>query len=406
MNYECYKSGQISLWDLPLKNVYVKLKSDFRKNLINNVKNKSKLSKECNIPYHVIKGFVYRNRSISLETLKKLVLFLSPNDVQTVEKNIEILVPKTAGKGIVSPKLPFNFCSESGAILISSLLHDGGIDKNKNSSYFNLDLKIRKKVLNAAEDIFGNFNSKVHDIKGTRLRFPRIVTHILVDCLKLRYGNKVYNDSVIPEFIFSSPHKIRSAFLRQSFDDDGYVHKNGIYLVAVKDFTGISTSRLKLIKRQRMIKFAPSILKIDKRMLETLGIKVSGIQIEERNIIKNSKLEKRLVWKLSLTKENIEKFYKKIGFDLEYRKERLNKIFSNYNEYKDKRYYPYEAESKILDIITHAQDDYGYFTSKIIKRYTNRTLILIDIRIKQLRDKGLIKAINKVGNTFVYRINK
>ena len=401
---KCDMIGIVHLWDLPQDKIYIKLQPNFKHHLINKIKIKARVSKLSNIPYHVIKGFIYRDRSISLKNLKKLTLYLSPTDINKVGKNIAFLTLKSGGKGIINPNLPFNFNSKEGATFISALFHDGGIDKNLNSHYFNLDKKIREKVLKNAFSVFGILKSAISTDK-LRLKFPRVITYVLVNCLGFKYGNRVYMKYKIPKFIFNSNDEIKSAFLRQAFDDDGWVSRKEIYLSITRDVSKIPEKLRKEIINKKMLRFAPDILKADKKLLEDLGIHVNEINIEERDVFKNDRIEKRQVWRLCITnKDNIERFISKVNFDLGYRKKKLELAIKDFED-ENIRFQPKHAIPKFFDMLLKIETEHGYFTTKLLQNYLNRDQSTIQLYLKQLRDKGLIKVIKRNNNALTYKIS-
>ncbi|MBU4123983.1 MAG: hypothetical protein KKI14_00730, partial [Nanoarchaeota archaeon] len=325
------------------------------------------------------------------------------NLLKETEQNIFKIGVKSGGKGLVNPKLPFNLNSVDGAIIISSILHDGGIATTLNPYYFNSDKKIRRKVYNAMSNVFGDIYSAANP-KKERLLFPKIIGIVLVNCIGLKSGNKVVTNLEIPHFIMDADEIIRGAFLKQAFDDEGCISRNEIYLSLSANVTCISKMFRKKILKNKLLKYSSEIFKGDKKLLESFGISINNIVVDQTSFIKDNKLHLRHRWKLCITtKKNLEIFFSKINFDIDYKKIRLRKLIEKYTRYEKTKFLPTEALIKTLKIFCEIEEKYGYLSSPIIKENFNRSDATICLRLNQFKDMGMLKIVNQNSlNTKAY----
>ncbi|MFQ6130257.1 MAG: hypothetical protein ACE5OT_05605, partial [Candidatus Hadarchaeaceae archaeon] len=125
--------GVLHLWHLPGDKVYVELNEFFKdllrieaKSLFGGYRKACEAIKE---QYYEFESFV-RGHSKRLSFIIKLTNSLCGKSsifkMRELENNVKSIFSK-AGYKISNPKLPFDFNTEEGAIIIASALHDGGI---------------------------------------------------------------------------------------------------------------------------------------------------------------------------------------------------------------------------------------------------------------------------------------
>ena len=229
---------------------------------------------------------------------------------------------------IKNPKLPFDFNNREGAYFLSAIFFDGGIDNQLKPHYGNLDLSMRKNIVKCAKSIFGEINSKeVNFERGAFVRFPKTIGIILNHCFCLGFGNKIYCDNKIPEFVFELSKNAKSCFLRQAFDDDGSVsvNKKMIRIVGVKN-----------VKKEHFHKNDTNfnLLAGIRSLLNDFKIRPNSLLIEKS--FSNMGYRRagefyRHIFTFSITgKENLERFYNLIGFNIPYKMKRLDSLLKSY----------------------------------------------------------------------------
>lgn len=330
------QNGIVHLWDLPENEVYVELKESYKAKILASIKlskhTYKKFSKLIDIPYHEIQSFI-RGHTKPLSFIIKIVKFLSQRSLgfslEILEKNIKSLSTK-AGFKILDPKLPFNFNSVDGAIVISAILHDGSLTRNGVVYYQCMKEKQRKIVYESTKNILGEFktNKKI-------TWYPKIVGYILRS-LGLKMGPKMETNPHVPLFLFTSPKEIISAFLGQAIADDGSVvfnEKNKTREISLA--LGIDVSKLPPEKIYDP-KYSTQLLQDNKKLLEKLGIQTKGPTIFTEKLRKSrsrGEIHKSIIWEIFITdRENLEKFYKKIKIPLKYKQDGLKKMVKSYKQ--------------------------------------------------------------------------
>jgi len=406
-------SGIINIWNLPQEKIFVKLNKNTRRVLVSKLlrryKTLAEISRRTGLSYSITKKFKYGTRSISLQALNKIIITLGkPQLKDLINKNIEKLLSKTGGKGISQPKTLFNFNSIEGAIFLSAIFHDGGINKDMQPFYANFDEKMRTKIKNVSEQIFGKAEFYENKKDNPFVRFPKIIGIILVYGLGMKPGYKVYNNPAVPEFILSSDLSIKKAFIKQAFDDEGSISRNEIYFSLATDVTNIPKEVRSRIKKFKLLKFASRIFLADKAILENIGIKPT-FSVYETKVKKNKEI--RHYWQMCITtKLNLLLFANNVGFTINYKKEKLKKLAKKYE--KKKEISPYgKGKVDALKRIGELEKSKGYFNSITLAKFLDKSFALSSLRIKQLKDEKLIKKIGEQKSRgpipiYLYRISE
>ena len=345
-------TGEVDLWDLPKERIYIDLKEPFRssfiKSLKENIGNKAEISRAIGEPFRTIRNFIEEKQSKSLLFFENLIELLEKNNVHefnhnTFRKNVKV-IKMANGKPVINPKIPFNFNTEDGAIIVSAVFHDGGLANPSNPTvgscfhYRNYNNNLIEYIVQTAKNVFGDMNI-IYQKNHTSVFFPKIVGMILIHGLGLEPGHKNEVNPNIPEFVINYDNKIKAKFLQQAFDDDGCVEKwnelrgsgKQISFIASIDVSNYSQEMRNRIRATNDDKFASNIIKIDKRLLNDLGIFVHGPKVKREYITKKGKT--RHSWKLLISdKRNIETFYNKIGFKLKYKQNKLKKMLETYKK--------------------------------------------------------------------------
>lgn len=405
--------GLIHLWDLP-QSIYIDLRTSFKQFLLSKCKETAKtwvnLGKGCGLK--ISKNgkckpleSIIKDKKFRLETLYSLVKYLSKNDVniglEEIEKNIKLLASKTRGGSsaefsncILDPKLPFNFNTKFGAIALSALLHDGGINSNLKPHYSNTNIELRRKVYKAFLGVFGELvGNKSNPETKLQIYFPKVIGIILTHCLGMKSGRKTYNNPNVPNFIFNSKKEIISAFLQQAFDDEGWVHHTHIGLKLAVEIKEPSKEIISNLKKLSPIDHAPKILVDNMKMLYNLGIESKGPYCREIYFTKNGNCGSKweiLIW----GRENLIRFTDLVNFSLVSNKTKLENILKSLpNIYPSDK-----VEFIILDACKKLQQKYGYITSRKLSEEIKRSQCRAKQTIRTLLKKNILEIkVNKHG---------
>ena len=398
------ETGIVHLEDLPSNLIFIGLKDNFKEKLLNSIKTNftsindfTKLIDKNIYFYFNLKN----NQKIRLDCLIKIIKILGKYcdkiNLKNLDEDIKIMGTKRGNIYIKNPKLPFNFNNKSGAYFISSIFFDGGIDRQFKPHYSNMDLSMRKRVVDSVKDIFGEIKSKEINYKNrVFVRFPKVIGILLNCCFNIGIGNKIYHNNKTPYFIFKLNKKEKSCFVKQAFDDDGSVsvNKKMIRIVGVSDVKKQDFGNKKTIRNF-------CLLNDLKKLLLNLGIESNPIRLS-RKTFSNKEYNKkgefyRHVFYFSISdRKNLERFYKNIGFNLKYKHKRLENILKSYKQWQLRKG---EIYLIALEKARLLQEKYGFFDNmlltKEIKRQYRQT---VRITKKLLKDKK-IKILEKAKPT-------
>jgi hypothetical protein len=388
----------VTLWDLPEDKVYLDLEAQTKEELFNLALQKSgtwnNLGRSLNLPINkhgnckILESSRYKK--MSLKILKLLLTYLEKWGIylrRKIKKSVILLAPKRGSSRfkancLFKPKLPFNFSTESGAIVVSALFHDGGINSRLNPHYSNpYDVFLRKKIYNAFKDVFGEFDFKLSDpYHNPQLYFPTIIGIILTHGLGIPHGRKVTNNPKVPDFIFRAPESVRSNYLQQAFDDEGSLDKKSRYIT---------------LKLASISKGPPSLLTGLKKLLDSLGIESRDLRFSEKYI--DTKGISATKWTLAIHHQNnLLKFLDLIGFGSPQKSRNLKEIVYTI---KVPHYSIKEKRGVLLEACKRTEERQGFITSAELAKELNRSQALAKLDIRKLRKEGEIKSIKKkIGN--------
>lgn len=321
-----------------------------------------------------------RGDKISLSFLKKLKNYLDvPHDF--IEKNIILITSvKNTDIGIKNPKLPFNFNSIDGVRFLAAIMGDGELNKGIQVRYNNQDMNLINLVLNSAKKIFGDVDFKIYPRKDKtyQLHFPKIAG-LCILALGIKPGEKARADNNIPKFIFKTDNRSKSAFIRQFFNDEGNVRLKDRRL-QIKQ-TVVNKTLSKEGMKQNPEKYCPNVLVDIKRLLFDLDI-YSRISLGAKRGNKSD-------WELSIYgKENLDKFQKQVGFDIDYKNEILNKSIKSYKFPSAPRNGRVEFAIKKSRIV---EKKYGVITRFLLAKESKRSLKTATYYIVDLNKKKFLK---------------
>lgn len=388
--------NEISLFDLP-DSVRIRLSEEFRKKLLEIVFENSfeQTGKKLSVSRETFRRYFTGKRGIPLNILKQMVEATGISKEEIQDNVIELKTLRSKEK-IIYPKLPFKILSEDFANVVGGVLCDGGIEKGKNRIwYFNKQEKQLQTFVEAVNNAFGTIRHARHrSISGTPcVIFPKIIGEIL-SLVGLTGGNKNYKyDLAIPEqYLKSSDEKVIGALVRRMFDDDGTVDRNF-------HARAVSLTLPFVYKEEASSAATPKIITQVQALMRQLGIK-SRVS---RPKMKNGRGEFRVSWCVIVSdKKNLHTFREKVGFDIDYKKERLDGILNTYTntEYFDRN----KAEQAYLNAMIQIEKKEPV-TSKSLAVATSRNSRHIRETLLTLYNNGKISR-EQVPHTkkFAYHV--
>jgi hypothetical protein len=222
---------EITIWNLPDKKVYLKIKESVRikffKKAIISSGSMVKLTKSLNLGSHdSIRGYLYGYYFVPLWIIKELLNRLPEKNrhafTTEIENNIEE-IKTPCGKSIKNP-LPIRF-SSTIAKIAGHLVGDGGI-RLKNESYTvryaNNSFFLIKKFKEDMKRIFPEADFCLYQRKKDReeptwnISFHSIIGVILTNLFGPLEGDAKH----VPDIILNSNKESKASFLRALFDDE------------------------------------------------------------------------------------------------------------------------------------------------------------------------------------------
>lgn len=223
-------------------------------------------------------------------------------------------------------QLPIRLSPEL-AMIVGHSLGDGHINVHSGIfNYTNTSLSLQRVVLNSIHDVFEiknhNENSRIHGQNQPKVytwSYPKIVG----DFLQLSgapKGNKITQSYTIPEWIMGGNDRVKKAFIRALFDDEGTVKIKGKEL---------------LIEFSKEESRAESLHKFLEQLAELLY--ASGIEttsIKRGNVIsgKNGKTIQLILGIHGC--ENFKLFDSKISLDHPEKKKQMKLLIDSYKRFK------------------------------------------------------------------------
>lgn len=125
---------------------------------------------------------------------------------------------------INNPRLPFNFNSEAGAIVLAAALKDGTLHKKEKKgywfAYYNKDEKNRERVKEAVRKVFGDVEP--HESKErNEISYHSYAIVSALEKMGVPIGKKVGQDYHVPQVVREGGVNVKRAYLHQTFMDEG-----------------------------------------------------------------------------------------------------------------------------------------------------------------------------------------
>jgi hypothetical protein len=402
------KDGVVHLWDLPQKEVYLDLERRYKMRMLNTARS---LAGNWNNFVKAIgkkRSFIYNmlsNQKVSLKDIIKISDFLVSNGfddykLEIIEKKVILLGTKSGNGTIVKPNLPFNFTNENATTFLAAIFFDGGMVHDLKPYYGNTYQSHRTRIKKCAERIFGKINNKESTpSRGFMLRFPKILG-IIIHTLGIKPGEKVFTNPSLPEFIFNLNFKAKCSFLRQAFDDDGWVSPSReIGMCISVDISKLNGANREKIIKNSDIKHAPNLLLDIKRLLTQFTILVHGPRIRRIRLIQKSRNKIgsfcRLDWIINISdRRSIENFAKFIGFNLKYKQKELEVLVNSYQKYQLPKGMINKIAFEKAREITKIK---GFFTKHMLAKSLGYNYSYVARIIRKFKAKGLIEEIGHRG---------
>ncbi len=376
-------SSKVHLFDLDGERIYVGISNE----LVNRITEKIEALKLDTDFFG--KRFVYRlktYRRISLSLLKEISRKLNISH-EYIEGNITLITSRSStGVGIKNPKLPFDFLTKEGMIMIASVFGDGGISKGGNVRYHNQD-RLLVDIFIKSLDIMGKVDFKIYfrEDKTYHVSLPIIVGHVL-SVLGIEWGYKTKTNPVIPVFVLKSDRKMKAFFIRQFSNDEGNVRLKDRRIQLKQTIETDYVPKVEM--RNNPIMYAPRCLLGIKKMLLDLNI-VSKVSLGDFRKEASLKTD----WELSIYgRENLEGFSKLIGFDSRHKREYLNMCLKSYRCPSSGR------NERILFALQYAaktEMKTGFITKHLLAEHSRRRLKTSTYFLVDLKKTGLVEMIEK-----------
>ena len=380
--------GSKHLFTLPLNSTYVLLSRPIKNKIYNSILDNGGIEKFSKM-IDIDRNYFYRfknDKKCSLNFIFSLYNYLGL-DLKEIEKNIlEIVSGKNNSIGISNPKIPFKFDNKYGGRLLGAIMGDGSRTKLGGITYNNQNKEIVNLVLKSAKKIFGNVHFRINKKKdGTlQLDLPKIVGDI-VSTFGIEKSYKTISDCFVGLSIFSKEMKIN--FIKQFYNDEGNVRKSDRRL-QVKQTRELKEANKKKI-RKNIEKYTPRVLIEIRNELNKLGI-ICTLSLEHLRRWDNKNIGD---FSISIYgKENLEKFKRIIGFNLDYKNKLLIRVIKSYK-------FPSAPRNKRLEFALEnakkVDKKYGYITKHLLAKESKRSLKTATYFLVDLKKKGVIKIIEK-----------
>lgn len=393
---------QISLFELPAEQFRVKLDKSFRKALFKHLLERfgsfSEIAKQTGLKRgNCVRRYYIERSGMPLIFLIKVSELIGVSEIEIQKHVIELKTMKSK-VGIKNPKLPIDLSKSAFGLVVGGVLGDGGIEKRKcRVWYFNKEKQQIESFTKAVIECFGDVKFAWHrSIGGTPcIIFPKAIGLILKET-GLIDGNKNYAVNLgIPKMILNSKNELlKISVLQRLFDDDGTVsnHHNNRCVSFVSPI---------IYETQANLYQKPKVLLDIQSILSKFGI-VSKIVAYCKNLKKNGEVTVR--WEIRIHgKQNLQKFYDKIGFGLERKQSKLKTVLERY--VNGLEFFPRFKASKIyLEKIALLQKQNVSVTSTSLAKCCDRNARHIREILLDLFKKGLIFR-KLIGNKYVYGVN-
>lgn len=291
-----------------------------------------------------LKDYTKRSRNITIRTLKNALKILGLLLDSISPRIIEI-------SGIKNPKLPFNLSTPEGAEVRMAFLSDGHnpLNPKKNLKYQAGEIESHKRIIKLCKDLFGEFSLRTEKEGKNKYQsyFPCVIGDILELSGVIR-GSKIKKNPYLPKDILRGDDNIKKFAIRRSFTDEGScrVASCALYLSRNIDISSSFPDKLKsAFPKEKCIhinSLPKNLIKLLKNKMcnllkgELLILKSFGITPVSFRPVKfriNKSGNVTMTWQMIITeRNNLKRYYKKIGFLLKNKNEKLEEIIKKYDK--------------------------------------------------------------------------
>jgi hypothetical protein len=220
------------------------------------------------------------------------------------------------------PLLPFNLKSPEGAEIIAAFFSDGHIPKIsfKNPMYCAGEKELHARLISSCKKIFGEFNGRIragHNALQTRFPIP---IGTALERAGVPRGDKRLINPFLPKYILTGNNRLKSAYLKRAFDDEGDIHiskiKRAVRLTRSADARASHQSE-KITPQRWTYGFSNTpinnLIMGEYLLLRKMGID-ARLYPEGLYLSRNGRMTAK--WRIQIAQQdNVIRFAEKIGFD-------------------------------------------------------------------------------------------
>lgn len=383
----------IHWWNLyPTRSVKLKPKLQVKivRLAIRKAGSQEKAAQVINVKQATISKWLLLKRDIFVGNLEKLCNFVG-YPLDKIEKNIIKI------SSLKYPNLPFNLASLEAIKIRAAFLSDGHVPREITDvpHYKSNAVETHGDLILRCKKVFGNLKVKTKflSVIGDALALSGVVR-----------GNKSLINPCVPADIILGDQKTKKCYLQQVFDDEGGIgiekRSGGKIILARNNIMGKNSELKRRYASNR--KLNPNFLKKCRKeinnlisgenlLLSSLGIKT---KLHTNGVWKNKKGAVSVQWRLEIsTKKDLENFQKTVGFTLDDKKVKLERLLSNLRYSFHNNEGVEFAKTKIFEI----EKNNNFKFSDLAKMFKKekRCISLTSHYIKKLENKKFIKKVKQ-----------
>ncbi len=329
--------------------------------------------------------FLSAQQSIGIMTLNSILINLDMG-LYEVEKKVLRIGTKT-GHAIQNPRLPFNFNSKEGFLVIAAIFGDGALSRQFIASYGNNYPHLVQKVKYCALAVFGEIDGIWEGRKGKfhMLSFPAIVGRI-INKLDIPRGTRAITNPHLPPFILTGSYENKIEFLKQISDDEGSPQINPPYSYSVR-------FNFSVYQRFGVPPLTTNLSTDLRKLFCSLGYNCSRVYIADVYPIQDGRGQQSYQsysWAFNIQGKNfLERFEREVGFSIPPKRSKLLMGLSKIqrNQLGTKRMY-----KTALDKVKIVCSRDGFVTKHTLAKEANISLRNSIAWLSKLQQKKRVKV--------------
>ena len=327
----------------------------------------TKLSEFLDRSQQVVRSWKTKNLFIPLSSISKIVSERSL-DWSDIESNVTAYKNPNSGLVVRNPKLPIVESPELFAI-IAHLMADGSVNKMGIPVYTNSNIFLIRRFQALIEHVFGKIDGKIYLSNSNcyQIRSSRVIIDLIKSFYQIDFGSL---SSKIPSKLNKLPSRFVVAFIRAYADDEAAVDLN-------HRITLYSGNKIMLQDIRRLL--------------------INNLKFE--NVTEVLTKSKKYYY-LTVKPQDLHKFYDRIGFTHPKKLSRLKRIIRT-RELRSSRPRRKDINKDILDSLCK-----GDCSSEQLIFELGLCAGNVQIPLKRLREKGLIRKIHKAGENPIWSITE